>query len=258
MIETYLIVIPFVFLAGFIDSIAGGGGLISVPAYLAAGIPPHHALANNKFSSTWGTLVSAVRYFRNGLMDLPVAALAAAGALAGSFLGTRLVLGMDPSFLNYVLIVLVPTVAVIVLLNKKMGMETQTLAVPRSVRLGVGALIGLGVGFYDGFFGPGTGMFMILLFTAALKYDFATANGNTKAANLASNISSLVTFMVFGKVQFALAIPAAVAGIAGNILGSRLVIKNGSKVVRPFFILALALLFVKIVYDLIAGAVRPA
>jgi len=248
---TYAIVLPFVFLAGFIDSIAGGGGLIAVPAYLAGGLPPHLALGSNKFSATFGTLTSTLRYLRQGMMDLPVAACSAGFALAGSFLGTRAVLLIEPGFLNYVLLVLIPVITVLTLVSKNVGMRNDSGSTPLSRRLLLGSLAGLVIGCYDGFFGPGTGTFLILVYSVLMKYDFVTANGNTKAVNLAANIASVITFLAFGKVVFALAVPAAAAGVAGNLLGSRLVVRNGTRIIRPVLITALLILLAKIVYDIL-------
>lgn len=115
------------------------------------------------------------------------------------------------------------------------------------------AAAGLIIGFYDGFFGPGTGSFLILFFTALMHYDFITANANTKIVNLASNLASLTTFILHGKVVFAIGIPAAIFGIAGNYVGSKLVVKNGSKLIKPVFLTVLIFLFVKIGYNLLRG-----
>lgn len=250
-VSTYLIVLPFVFLAGLIDSIAGGGGLISVPAYLAGGLPPHLALGNNKFSSAFGTFSSTMQYFRHGMIDLPVAICSAILALLGSFLGTRSVLLINPYFLHYVLLILIPLITLFTFSSKKLGEKGEHILLPLRRRIYVGSCAGLVIGFYDGFFGPGTGTFLILIYTLFLKYDFVIANGNTKVVNLASNIASLATFLYYGKIIFVLAIPAAVCGIAGNLIGAHLVVKKGAGIIRPIFILALVLLFSKIIYDLV-------
>ncbi len=249
----FLIVLPAVFLAGLVDSIAGGGGLLSVPAYMAAGLPPHYVLGNNKFSSSFGTLFATLRYHQHGLIDVRVALLSAFFALGGSFLGTSAVLLLRPDFLRWLLVVLIPVVAVFTLANRSIGSEDLSHLQPRRRKFGLAALAALLIGFYDGFFGPGTGTFLILFYTLALKYDFVTANANTKVVNLASNIAAVVTFIAHGKVMFALGIPAAVAGIAGNLLGARLVIRRGGSVIRPVFIFTLLLLFGKVLYDLLAG-----
>jgi len=250
--QTYAIVLPAIFFAGLVDSIAGGGGLLSVPAYLAAGLPPHQALGTNKFSSAFGTFFAALRYFRNDLMDLPVALLSAAVALGGSFAGTSAVLLVDPGFLRYLLIVLIPAITVFTILNRSMGHVDLSHQHSRTKKCSLAALAALAIGFYDGFFGPGTGSFLILVYTAVLRYDFVTANANTKVVNLASNVAALVTFISSGKVLYPLGIPAAAAGIAGNLIGAHMVLSGGARVIRPVFLAVLALLFAKIVWDLVA------
>jgi len=250
-LQVFLIILPAVFLAGLVDSIAGGGGLLSVPAYMAAGLPPHYVLGNNKFSSSFGTLFATLRYHQHGMIDVGVALLSAFFALGGSFLGSSVVLLLRPGFVRYLLVVLVPLVAVFTLANRSLGKENLSQRQPRLRKYLVAAPASLLLGFYDGFFGPGMGMFLILFFTLALKYDFVTANANTKVVNLASNVAAVVTFIAHGKVLFAIGIPAAAAGIAGNLLGARLVIKRGGSVIRPVFILTLILLFGKVLYDLL-------
>ncbi len=252
-LHVFLIVLPAVFLAGVVDSIAGGGGLLSVPAYLAAGLPPHYVLGNNKFSSSFGTLFATLRYHQHGMIDVRVALLSAFFALIGSFLGSSSVLLLSAGFLRILLVVLIPLVAVLTLTQRSLGRENHSHQQTRRRKYGLAALAALLLGFYDGFFGPGMGMFLILFFTLALKYDFVTANANTKVVNLASNIAAVVTFIAHGKVIFAIGIPAAAAGIAGNLLGAKLVIKRGSSVIRPVFIFTLLLLFAKILYDLLAA-----
>lgn len=252
-LQAFLIVLPAVFLAGLVDSIAGGGGLLSVPAYLAAGLPPHFALGNNKFSSCFGTLFATLRYHQHGLIDGRVAVLSALFALAGSHLGTRAVLLLRPSFLRWLLIVLLPLVAAFTLAHRGLGRENRSHRHAPGKKVLLASLAALAIGFYDGFFGPGTGTFLILFYTLALHYDFVTANANTKVVNLASNIAAMATFIAHGKVLFALGVPAAAAGIAGNLLGARLVIRRGGALIRPVFLFTLLLLFAKVLFDLLAA-----
>ncbi|MCU0592946.1 MAG: TSUP family transporter, partial [Desulfobacterales bacterium] len=215
-------------------------------------LPPHFALGNNKFSSCFGTLFATLRYHQHGMIDVRVALLSALFALGGSFLGASAVLLLRPDFLRWLLIVLIPLVAVFTLANRSLGSSNRSGDLPGRRKYSLAALASLLIGFYDGFFGPGTGTFLILLFyTLALKYDFVTANANTKVVNLASNIAAVVTFIANGKVLFALGVPAAIAGIAGNLLGAKLVIRRGAAVIRPVFILTLLLLFGKVLYDLL-------
>jgi len=245
------ILFPLIFLAGMIDSIAGGGGLISLPAYLFAGLPPHFALGTNKFSSCWGTLFATHNYWRNKMIDLRLALLSAMGALVGSWAGTRTVLLIKPDFLNYILVVLIPIIAIITVFNRNIGQKNLSGTFSFSRKYGLGLLAGLVIGFYDGFFGPGTGTFLILFYTVMLHYDYVIANGNTKVVNLASNIAALATFAAAGKVLYQVAIPAALFGILGNILGSKLVVLRGSKLIKPVFVLALALLMIRVIWNLL-------
>ena len=251
--QTYAIVLPAVFFAGFVDSIAGGGGLLSVPAYLAAGLPPHFVLGNNKFSSSFGTLFATLRYHQERLIDLPVALTSAGFALVGSYIGSRTVMSVDPSFLRYVLIVLVPAITVFTFAKGDLGRHDRSGSVGSKRKFLLAALAAAAIGFYDGFFGPGTGSFLIFFYTIALKYDLVKANANTKVVNLASNIAALAAFLLHGKVLFAIGILAALAGIAGNLLGARLVLAKGARLIRPIFLLGLTLLFLKILYNLIAA-----
>ena len=246
----YIVVMGFIFLAGLIDAIAGGGGLISLPAYWSVGIPPHYALATNKFSSCCGTVFSTLNYFRAKMIDLPVALLSAVLALLGSWLGAFTALRIPAEFLNYVLVVLIPVLAVISIVNKRIGAVDRSCEIRLGIRLLLGSIAGLTIGFYDGFFGPGTGTFLIIVYAILMRYNFVRANGNTKVVNLASNIAALVTFWVAGKIYFPIAIPAAVCGICGNILGSKLVILKGNKLIKEIYVLALLLLFGRVLYNL--------
>ncbi|HAF07273.1 MAG: TSUP family transporter [bacterium] len=244
-----IIILPSIFIAGFIDSIAGGGGLISVPAYLAAGLPPHFALGTNKFSSTFGTLFATITYKQNKMIDLKVAILASIFALIGSALGARTVLFIKPDFLRYILLILIPLIAIFVLIKKDFGMIDKSKSVDGNKALFLSSLAGLIIGFYDGFFGPGTGTFLILFFSLLLKYDLRMSNGNTKVVNLSSNVAALITFIFNGKVLFLIGIPAAIFGILGNLTGSKIAVKKGNSVIKIFFVIVLLILFVKVVLD---------
>lgn len=247
----YLFLLPLIFLAGFVDSIAGGGGLLSVPAYFATGIPPHFALANNKFSSSFGTMLSTFRYNKRKMADYRIGIPGAIFALIGSSLGTKTVLLIDPSFLNYLLIILIPLITLFCMMNKNLGNCRIDKKLSDLKLLSISSLIGLVIGFYDGFFGPGTGAFLMFSYMLLLGCDYVGANANAKIVNLASNLASLTTFLISGKIVFVIAIPAALCGIAGNYLGSRLVINNGTRIIRPFFLLVLTLLFIRIIYNLV-------
>ncbi len=243
----YIIVCPLVFLAGFVDSIAGGGGLISLPAYLAAGIPAHFAIATNKMSSTMGTVISTARYARNGYIKMKLSILAALFAVIGSTLGAHLSLLSSERLLKGMLLVVLPVVAFYVLKNKNLGDsgEIDSLSTRKMLLITIGAA--LIIGCYDGFYGPGTGTFLLLVLTGIAKMDVRSASGTTKVINLASNIAALATFLLNGKVLIPLGLASGLFCIAGHYLGSGLVVKNGLKVVRPVVLVVLVCLFVKII-----------
>jgi uncharacterized membrane protein YfcA len=237
----------FIFVAGLVDSIAGGGGLISLPAYLAAGLPPHAALATNKFSGALGTFTATLRYWRAGKTSLRTGLLAALGALGGSALGARAVLLVPPATVNTIVLVLVPCALAVLLLRDRIVGRPGDAAVPPA-RLGARALaIGVVVGAWDGFFGPGTGTFLAIGFHVFLRLDLLTASGNARLANLASNVGAVVVFLADGRVVFPLALYAAAAGIAGNQIGSMLALRRGDRVIKPFLVFVLALLLAEVV-----------
>lgn len=245
------IVCPLLFLAGFADSIAGGGGVISVPAGLLAGIPIHIVYGTNKFAMSLCTLTTVVQYGRSGNINWRTALFAALGSLAGANLGARLALYLDERFLNYCLMVLLPVVALFLALNKGFGREPKPRDFGRAKEAILAILVGLTVGAYDGFFGPGAGTFYIILFCSVLGTDLLHANGTAKVVNLASNIGALVAFLLSGKVWFALGIPMALCAMTGGFLGSRLAIKNGARFIRPVMAVMIVLLLVKTVTDFV-------
>lgn len=247
-IQMLLIVCPLVFFASFIDSIAGGGGLISLPAYLLTGIPVHTALGCNKLSAGAGTAFALSRFQRKGHIHFRGALISAAFALAGATAGARLNLIIDAAVLKRIFIVLIPAIAIFVLINGnrasgKHKLEGKPLDLSCS-------LIGLFIGLYDGLIGPGTGTFLILAYTLISGYDTITASGNAKVVNLASNLASLTVYLFAGRVLFWLAVPAALFSIMGGWLGSNLAIRKGTKLIKAVLLLVLAGIVAKLAYDL--------
>ena len=238
-----------VFLAGFVDGIGGGGGIISVPVYLLAGLPPHFALGTNKMSSCIGTAVSTGRYLKNGYVDWVLALPSVALAVFGAWIGTSLQLRVDEIVLKYVLLLVLPAAAVLLLRQKKLPEARGEM--PEGRRKAVIWGFSLLIGVYDGFYGPGTGTFLLLAFCALGKLDVRTASGNVKLANLASNAGALATSLLNGKVLIGLGLLAACFSIAGHYVGSGLAIKNGSKIVRPVLLCVLLLLMIRVVTELI-------
>lgn len=246
-----LIVCPLVFLAGFVDSVAGGGGIISLPAYLMAGIPAHLAAGTNKAVNSCGTLIATAKYFRSGKVRPAPAVAAAMSALVGSALGAQLASMISEAALKTVMLVALPCVAVFLVVKRDFGQDNAPAVTVRPRReIFVSALIGLGMGCYDGLVGPGTGTFMIVCFTAFLSMDLLTASGCSKAANLASNVAAAAVWVLHGSVIWKLALPAAACSILGNYLGALYAIRGGSKKIRGVMFLVLGLLFAKLLYEL--------
>lgn len=248
-VQMVAIVIVGVFLASFVDGVAGGGGIISVPTYLIAGLPAHLALGTNKLSSCIGTAVSAGRFIKGGFVDWKLGVPSILLALAGAHLGTRLQLALDERYLKWLLLVVLPIVAVVVLRQRTFPEERGDM--PEGRRAAIVLTASLIVGAYDGFYGPGTGTFLILIYCNLGKMDLRTASGNVKLVNLASNIGALVTSFLSGKVFIVLGLIGAVASIAGHYIGSGMAIKNGAKIVKPVILVVLALLAVKVISELV-------
>ena len=249
-LKMFLIVLPMVFLAAVVDAIAGGGGLISLPAYTVAGLNYDFASGNNKFSSTFGTLMATIRYYRSGRLMVRPALVAAILAVPGSWLGTQAAMALGNRAMHGFMVFAIPIVGVLVLLKGK-GPEHSRPFTSRDYPVCAG--IGLVIGFYDGFFGPGTGTFLILLFTNLLGMDMVTASATSKPVNLLSNISALITRIAAGNVVFALAIPAMCCSITGGWLGAKLALTRGARFIRWVMLGVLALLTVRLAVEWIGG-----
>lgn len=248
-LTTYLIVCPLVFLGGFIDAVAGGGGLISLPAYMIAGFPPHFAIGTNKLSAGMGTLVSTYRFGRNGNIPWKSALPCVVLAVAGSAAGARIALLVSADLFKKLMLVIIPVTAYYVLKTKNMDVERESLSQSQTIiRASLAALV---IGLYDGFYGPGTGTFLILLLMSFAHFTLGDANGTAKAINLTTNITSLVVYLLNAKVMMTLGLIAGVFGIAGNYLGVSFFKDKGSKAVKPIMIIVLTLFFIKIVTEIV-------
>ena len=240
-----------VFTASFVDAIGGGGGIISVPVYLFAGLPTHYALGTNKLSSGIGTAASTLRYILSGFVKWDLAAGSIVLALLGSHLGTRLQLMVDEKYLKYMLLLVLPLVAVVML--KKKQLPEVPGQISKWAQRGIVWGASLVIGAYDGFYGPGTGTFLLLIFCHLAKMDVRTASGNMKLVNFSSNIGAVVTSLTAGKVYIILGLITACFSFAGHYLGAGITIKNGSKVVRPVIFTVLVLLAAKVIWELVAA-----
>ena len=248
-LQMYLIVLPMVFLASTVDAIAGGGGLISLPAYSLAGLNYDFASGNNKFSSTFGTLMATIRYYKSGKLMVVPALIAAVAALPGSWLGTRAAMALGNRVMQIFMLFAIPVVGALVLFNRK---EREVSRPVTRRKYPICFLIGLVIGFYDGFFGPGTGTFLIVLFTHLLGMDMVTASATAKPVNLFSNIASLATRIAAGNVLFALAFPAMACSVMGGWLGAKLALTKGAKLIRFVMLGVLVLLTVRLAMEWLA------
>lgn len=245
----FLIVCPLAFVAGFVDAIAGGGGLISLPAYIFAGLPVHAALGTNKLSSSMGTLIATIRYSLSGYMVRTFVIVAVPCALVGSWLGSNLALVTGDFAFKIMMLAVLPFVAFFVLKTKDLDAFSKD-EIPRNRALALTAGIALTVGVYDGFYGPGTGTFLMLLLTALAHQDVRTAAGTTKAVNLSTNLAALSVFLVNGVVLLPLGLTAGAFNILGNYMGAGSFKKKGSGIARPIMLVVIALFAAKLIFDI--------
>lgn len=237
------------FIASFIDSTVGGGGLISTPALLGLGLPVPYALGTNKLAASTGALTSVISFWRAGKINKKMALSLMPLSFIGSALGAYVVYLLPEALMKNIIVVLLVAVAIYTYRRKDWG-DNSTVG-----KLSVGALIAaavmaFGIGFYDGFFGPGTGSFLIFGFLF-LGFDFVTAAGNAKALNFASGIGALLSFAMSGTVLYTHGAIMAVGMIAGAIFGSRMAIKKGASYVRPLYLFVTTLLIGKQVIDIL-------
>jgi uncharacterized protein len=238
------------FAAAFVDSIAGGGGLISIPAYLMAGLPPHIALGTNKFSSTIAAFTSSMKYMKSGKVNIDVLKYLIPFSLVGGVFGANTVLIIDQKFLNAMVLVLILAVGIYSLFSKTVGLEDKFEGTNRK-NIFLGILLALGLGFYDGFFGPGTGSFLIFGLIGIYGFDFLNAGGNARVLNFISNISSLILFAFYGQIDYKMGIPVALCMIIGARAGTKLALSKGSKLIKPIFVTMSLVVAAKMMINLI-------
>jgi uncharacterized membrane protein YfcA len=230
-------------LAGFVDAIAGGGGLIALPMLLFAGLSPAQALATNKLQGSFGTCASSFYFIRKGLVNLKTFVLQVALTFLGAALGTLLVQQIDPGFLTAVIPILLILIALYFLFSPNVGEEDAH----QRISTGLFAVtVGFGVGFYDGFFGPGAGSFFAIGFVCLLGYGLTKATAHTKVLNFTSNIASLIFFVWGGQVVWSLGLTMAAGQLMGAYLGARLVVLKGSRLIKPLVVVICVVISVKL------------
>jgi len=239
------------FVAAFIDSVVGGGGLISLPALLIAGLPPAMALGTNKMAAVMGSLTSSFTFLRSGKIDTGLIRYLFPLSLCGSVLGVYVVRQLPSEFLKPLLIVLLLAVLIYTIFRKGFGEASTYQGMSRRRGIISGCLV-LGVGFYDGFFGPGTGTFFLFGFLM-LGFDFVMAAGNARALNFASNLAAVIAFGLSGLINYHIALPMGVAMVVGAWAGSKLALSKGVTYVRPLFIAVTIVLIGKTLFDLLTS-----
>lgn len=250
-VSMFFFIIFAVGFAGFVDAVAGGGGLISLPAYALTGMPMHMAYGCNKFSSSCGTTIATYRYWKNKMVDIPIGITAGIAAFSSATVAAKIVLYLSDESIKKMMLFILPIAAIITLMNKNMGEIDKSAEIPTKKRMIKGFFIGVIVGFYDGIIGPGAGTFAIIGFCLIMNYSLNKASGNAKFLNLSSNYASMLVFLLDGSILFQVAIPCAVGGIIGNILGTSFAIKYGAKGIRKILMFVLVILFATIAWDLI-------
>ncbi len=244
-----------IFIAGFIDSIAGGGGLITVPAYLLFGLSPLPALGTNKVVSSMGTSFAVFVYHRSRRIPWRLTAIALPFTLCGAWLGARTVQFCDPHLVRMIIILGVPLAAVATLLPRRQSVSNTAHTLSTSQRCLLLPLIAGGLGWYDGFFGPGTGSLLILALHGLLRLSLLQSAAMGRAMNLASNIAAAASFLVGGFVVGQLVLPLTAAAIAGNYCGSHLAIQRGDRLVRVMLAGSCGLLVVALLWQQLQSSV---
>ena len=248
---SFAIVCPLALIGGFVDAVAGGGGFFTLTAYLLAGFPVHNAIATNKLSSSMGTTVAAVSYIRQGYVPLKLAVYCVPCALLGAAGGAKLALAVSDTVFRWIMLGILPIAGFYVLKKKNLDGGSPLEELPLGKTALICSLIALVFGVYDGFYGPGTGTFLILLFTGVAHLNLKTAAGTGKIINLSTNLASLAVYIFSGNTVFLLGLVAGGFSIVGNALGSGTFVKKGNALARPLVLTVLVIFFGKLIWELI-------
>ena len=235
MITKIIILCMAGFLASFVDSIAGGGGLISVPAFMLAGLPPHMVLGTNKFSATAGSFTSSLKFIRSGKANLKLLKYLIPFTFLGSMLGVKAVQHIDQKFLTPLVLILIMFIGIYTLFSKSLGLEDKFKGLTK-INVLYGVILALSLGFYDGFFGPGTGSFLVFGLINIFGFSFVASSANARVLNFTSNVTALILFALSGQINYMLGIPVAMSMIIGARMGTTVALNKGSKLIKPIFV----------------------
>ncbi|MCX6414611.1 MAG: TSUP family transporter [Actinobacteria bacterium] len=242
--------------AGWVDAVTGGGGLIQLPSLLIAmpNGPPADALGTNKLSSIIGTSAAAATYLRNTRIDLRTALPMAVAAFIGAGLGALLASHIPAASFRPIILVMLVGVWLWTWLKPAMGTVEQLRWEGQRRHYGVAVIAGLGIGFYDGLIGPGTGSFLLIVLVAGLGLSFLKASATAKIVNVGTNIAALIIFGFTGSVLWLLGLLMGACNLVGAVLGARTAIAKGSEFVRRVFLVVVALLILRLAWDVLAGS----
>lgn len=236
------------FLAAFVDSIAGGGGLISMPVLLMAGLPAHLALGTNKFAGSFGCFSSAYKYSKSGKTNIELLKKLIPFTILGCLLGVKCVLSISENILNILVFLMILIVALYTYLKKDLGKEDKFENLSKE-NIKKGIIMAFALGFYDGFFGPGTGTFLTFAFIKIYGFDFLHASANTKILNFTSNFIALILFMFSGQILYKVAIFYAISMVLGGYIGAKVAINKGSQLIKPIFLFMALAVAIKLLYQ---------
>jgi len=247
---TLLILSVLAFIAGFIDAVVGGGGLIQLPALLVTlpNSPLPTIFGTNKIAALSGTSIAAFQYAKRIRFNVKLLIVISAASFIASYFGAKIVSIINPATLKPIILIILIAIAIYTFIKKDLG-KVETKQLPLTRQMILGAAIGLIIGFYDGFFGPGTGSFFVLAFVVILGFEFVQASAYAKIVNCMTNISALIVFIRQGNYIIGIAILMAVFNIAGSVIGSKMALKRGNGFIRVFFLIIVTIMIVRYGYD---------
>jgi uncharacterized protein len=236
------------FIAALVDSIAGGGGIISIPAFLTLGIPPHFTLGTNKFAASFGSFTSTLTFLKSKIIYMPLIKYLIPFSFLGAALGVNIVLNIEQKYLKIIVLLMLIFVSLFTLLKKDIGKNNNFKELNKK-NIIIASIIAFTLGFYDGFFGPGTGSFLLFSFIHFFGFNFTVSTANARILNFVSNFTSLILFAINNKIIYTIGIPMALSMIIGAWLGTKIAIKHGGKIIKPLFVTMSLLLVAKLLIE---------
>lgn len=236
---------PLLFVAGVLDGISGGGGIIALPSYMLTGMPMHCAYACNKLQSGCGTLCSGIKYLKEGLADIKVSLIALPFTIISSMLSTRIILNLDSDKIKLIIAVCIPVAVILMFLKRRASSKSETKRTLSTRVAFLSMMSGAILGAYDALFGPGGGSIAVIIFSMLLNYDLRVGCGNGKIIILVSNFTALINYIISGYMIWHVAIPCSLSNMLGSYIGAVIAVKKGEKIVFPTMLIIIAVLVVE-------------